>query len=240
MATTWQDIVTDSAMVIIDDVRLADELTASPARFFRKMSLYVKEALPMMCRPPELLTRLKSGMTEPQFTSLEWVSTEESTGQEVSVPTDFPNAEIVSIVRRITGNNGIVTETVYTDAAYDAETGVVTFPVQQSVGEEYEIDLYIDGDFSFDLSATQMRLFGMAVAIVWDERQERNWLNIQPKIQDSSFKTVNEANYIRAAQERLRMNRAAFNDEARKYEQDVAYHSTVSSAYQSHQIKNLI
>ena len=38
MATTWQDIVTDSAMVIIDDVRLADELTASPARFFRKMS----------------------------------------------------------------------------------------------------------------------------------------------------------------------------------------------------------
>ena len=62
-----------------------------------------------------------------------------------------------------------------------------------------------------------------AVCVAWDEDFSRNWLNLQPKIHDSSFSTVNEANYMDKLSLRLRENRQSFNDELHKYEQLCAY-----------------
>ena len=76
-----------------------------------------------------------------------------------------------------------------------------------------------------------MRLFALAVAVVWDERFSRNWLNMTSKIHDDSFKTVNESNYVQAITKRLHDNRIAFDHEMRAYEQLCAYSGVFKNTY---------
>ena len=102
-------------------------------------------------------------------------------------------------------------------------------PIQESAGIGYDFDFYTDGQFP-DLSETQMRLFALAVAVVWDERFSRNWLNMTMKIKDESFETVNEANYTQQITKRLHDNRVSFNDELRAYEQLCAYTSAFKNS----------
>lgn len=229
MSTTWIDIITNSAMVFIEDVRMQDDLALSPARFFRKMSLYVKTALPLLNRPPELQTWLTVGMAEPAFAYSEWTATAESTTQETEVITGMTGYGLFSCVTRAYDSQGNVTLTPYTDASYDAETGVVTFPAQPSVGIEYEMDFYTDGTFPNELSDRVRRLLGRAIAVVWDDRFQRNWLNNQMKIHDQSFSTANEGNYMDKATGRMERNWDLLNQELWKYEQDVAYNKIVPS-----------
>ena len=47
MGTAWSDVIT-AAMVEIDDVRLQEQLDASPAQFYRRMAALVDLALPLM------------------------------------------------------------------------------------------------------------------------------------------------------------------------------------------------
>ncbi len=226
MATTWAEVV-GAALTVIDDERASEQLTVSPAQFYRRMSAYVNFALPMLNRPPELLKHLKNGMTQPEFDEAEWTSTETSTGEETQVETGFTGYDLCSVVMRIPdGAAGGVIYAPYSDFTYDAETGIVTFPVQQSAGVEYMIDFYNDGTFP-TLTDSQMRLFALAIAVVWDERFERTWLSITPKIKDSTFDVGNEANYMEKSSQRLQRNIAAFNDRLRHYEQDCAYLNVV-------------
>ena len=186
------------------------------------MSLYVLGALPMLNRPPELQETLRQGMTLPRYTSVEWVTTEASTHQVTEVPTGGLNYELCCCDIRRTDGAGNVILTPYPDAIYEPETGLVLFPLQTEIGLSYEITLYADGTFP-ELDYTLRRLFALAIACVWDERFSRNWLNNQMKIKDTGFETVNESNYMRATHQRAQENRAALNDELRKYEQDAAY-----------------
>lgn len=225
--TTWADILS-AAMVQIDDVRLQEQLSVSPAQFYRRMSLIVKQAFPLLSRPPELLSFLKSGMKNPAFDDAEWTSTGESAGGETAVETGKTGFELCSVVLRVPQDNGTVMYVPYPDAQYDAESGVVTFPRQAGAGISYDIDFYSDGAFP-TLTETQTRLFALAVAVVWDERFSRNWLAMFPKIKDENFETVNEANYTEKITKRLHDNRISFNDELRAYEQQCAYTATVRS-----------
>lgn len=227
MGTGWSEIVTNSAMVFIDDVRLQEAAADNPALFFRRMSLYVDMAIPMLSRPPELLSWLQCGMTPPTYGDYEWVADQTSTTTETEVSTGMIGYELFSCVARQTDLAGNVTTTQYLEASYNAETGVVTFPQQNMAGVSYDMDFYTDGTFSNTLTATQIRLLGLATACVWDERFSRNWLNIQMKIHDQSFMTANESSYMREATSRAKVNRALFNDELRKYEQDCAYQRSV-------------
>lgn len=217
--TAWSDILAGSAMTLIDDVRWREELAANPAQFFRAKSQYVSLALPMLSRPPELLKYLQDGMVEPTWADAEWVSTEESTGGQTAVSTGLANFALFSCEAIAPDGQSAMP---YHGATYDATTGIVTFPQQEAAGVRYAMDFYTDGQFQ-TLSPTQMRLFALAVAIVWDERFDRNWLNIQAKIHDASFDPPNEANYMKQANARKRENRAALDDALRKYEQDCAY-----------------
>lgn len=221
--TAWSEILTGPAMTIIDDVRWREELAANPARFFRAKSQYISLALPMLARPPELLHHLQAGMTDPEWADSEWTSTENSLGEETTVSTGFVGYELFSC--EIFSADGL-NSAPYDGAVYDPVTGDVTFPVQEQAGIRYAMDFYTDGKFS-DLTATQMRLFALAVAIVWDERFDRNWLNIQAKIHDASFDPPNEANYMKQANARKKENRAALDDALRKYEQDCAFASAM-------------
>lgn len=221
--TTWAEIVT-AALVQIDDVRLTEQMTVSPAQFYRRMSALITQALPLLSRPPELLTFLKSGMAAPAYDDFEWTSDEESTYGGATVETGMTGYELCSVTQRAAHPNGTISILSYSGAAYDQETGIVTMPNQDSAGIEYDFDFYTDGTFP-DLTETQMRLFALAVAVVWDERFSRNWLSFTTKIHDDSFQTVNEANYIAQVTKRLHDNRIAFNDELRWYEQLCSYSS---------------
>lgn len=221
--TGWSEVIS-AAKLLIDDVRWQKELETSAARFFRAKSDFVRAAIPMLNRPPGLLNYIKSGMEEPDYVSGPWVSTEASTSAATPINTGMTNYGLCTIALR--SADGLY-ETPYTDFTYDPDTGVVTMGIQPAAGLQYEIDFYNDGEFA-DLSEAQMRLFARAVALVWDERFERNWLNMQPKIHDSSFSTVNEANYQEKASLRLQRSIQAFEDELRKYEQDCAFRARFS------------
>lgn len=221
MATAWADIVS-AAMVQIDDVRLEEQMAVSPAQFYRRMSALILQALPLLSRPPELLSFFQKDMQAPAYDDYEWVSDGASTQAETEVSTGMTGYDLCSVTQRVQAPNGTVSLVPYSGAAYDAETGIVTMPQQTATGISYDFDFYTDGTFT-DLTETQMRLFALAVAVVWDERFSRSWISMTPKIHDDSFETVNEANYTQQITKRLHDNRIAFNDELRFYEQLCAY-----------------
>ena len=223
MSTTWSDIIT-AAMQVINDDRWQEQLANDPAQFFRAKSEMVKAALPLLKRPPELLVMLQQSMTPPTYADTEWTSTEASLTAATAVQTGFIGFDLMSCVLRVNDGTDILP---YPDATYDADTGIITFPIQPDKGLEYEIDFYSDGTFP-DLTPSQMRLFALAVAVVWDENFSRNYLDLTPKIHDTSFATINEANYIDKSTGRLHANRQSFNDELRDYEQLCAYLNTVN------------
>lgn len=218
--TAWAEVVS-AAMVLIDDVRLQEQLTVSPAQFYRRMAGMLKQGLTLLSRPPELLAWLKSGMVEPRWADAAWTSTEASVNQETVLSTGQVGFDLCSVAV-VTQDRGRTAYLPYGGGSYDATTGDVTFPAQDRDGIEYVIDFYRDGQFNA-LSASQLRLAARTVAVIWDERFERNWLADTMKIKDDSFATVNESNYMDKTNARMMKNRQAFDDELRQYEQLCAY-----------------
>ena len=217
--TGWSEIIS-TAMLQIDDVRLNEQLAASPAQFFRRMSLYLLNAMPMLNRPPELAGALKNSMCEARFADYEWQSDDTAVvGETVTVETGITGFELCSVTARSADGYA---ERAENDASYDKDTGTVTFTLQENGPTDYSIDFYTDGTFEH-ITPAQERLFALAIAVVWDERFSRNWLNMQMKIKDSSFETVNESNYTEKITDRLMKNKQAFHDELRRYEQLCAY-----------------
>lgn len=219
--TGWSQVIA-KAKVLIDDVRWDRELAVDPARFYRAKSDYVRLALPLLNRPPNLQAAIKNGMTLPQYDSYSYPVTEDISGS-VTIETGMTGFEIASVTIRDADG---ISETPVTAIDYDAESGNIKAEITASAGQSVEIDFYTDGQFA-DLSDTQMRLFALAVAVVWDERFDNNWLNMQQKIHDSSFSTANEGNYAEKISQRRERNRAAFTEELKQYEQNVAYLSRV-------------
>lgn len=220
--TSVADVI-NQALLIIDDVRFAEDMQTNPALFYRRMSAYVYTAMALLNRPPELYRYIYQGYTPPIAGDFAWTSDTNSITNETQVDTGLIGYDMCSVVIR--SEDGMSTEP-YAKATYDANTGIVTFPIQPAVGIQYDIDFYKDGYFN-ELTPPMMRLFGLAIAVIWYERFANNWLNMQPKLKDASFSTVNESNYIEKMTERMVQNRQAFSDELRKYEQDNAYNFVV-------------
>lgn len=223
MGTAWSEVISDHAMVFIDDVRLMNQAEENPARFLRRMSLYMKNAIPLFSRPPEMIAYLKEGLTEPDYRDGAWVSDLQSLAGETKVETGFTGYELFSCAERVTEPDGTVILIPYPEASYDSETGEVTFPQQRDAGISYEMDFYTDGTFAHDLTAEQKRLLGLCIASVWDERFFRNWLNDAPKVHDRSFDAPNEPQYMEKGNKKKLQNRSLLNEELRKYEQDCTY-----------------
>ena len=140
---------------------------------------------------------------------------------ETALPLLSRPPELYAYLRDNVDSDGYATP--YTDFTYNSETGYITFGVQPEEGIIYDADFYTDGYFNADLTPAQIRLFALAISVVWNERFENDWLNIQPKVKDNSFKTANEPGFISKVTERQLQYRQRFSDELRKYEQDVAY-----------------
>lgn len=232
MATSWAEIIATSTMPIIEDVRWNEELALNPAGFYCSKSVMVPLAVAMLNHPPELYKALVTDMVDAEYGDMLWVSTDASKEAETIVPSDYAEYDVVSCVIREIDKFGNVSLTPY-DITYDAETGSVTFPIQENAGVEYEVTFYKDGSFSFDLTPAQIRLVGVAIACVWDERFSRNWLNIQMKLKDSTFDTVNESNYIQSVQKRLLQNQQWLTSLCRAYEQEITYWDVVPKTFKT-------
>lgn len=228
MGTSWSEIVTDHAMVEIDDVRLQEAAQENAAAFLRKMSLYMVNAIPLFNMPPEMSDWLQEGITFPQYGDFYWESTVQSTGEETKVDTGMKGYALFScaIVRQDAA--GVTYYVPYREAVYDPESGTVTFPAQEESGTHYTLDFYTDGAFAQELTMRQKRILGMCVAAVWDERfYGHNWLNDQMKVKDASFETVNEGTYMEKGSQKHQKNRARLMDELHKYEQDCTHLNVV-------------
>ena len=223
MGTAWSDIITNSAMVVIGDDRMQDDLRTDAALFFRRMSSWMGMAIPMLKSPPELLVYLTDVLVEPQYADFEWTSDQISTTQETAIETGKIGYELCNCVSVQYARNGDAAFFPYTDFTYDPETGAVTFPQQDSADVEYRLDFYTDGQFAHDLTFRQKRLLGLAIAVTWDNRFNREWLNIQPKVKDKSFNTPNENTTMKESTARYKENLQLFYSELRGYEQECAY-----------------
>lgn len=228
MGTGFIPLITDWAMVEIDDIRLTQLMEISPALFFRKMSLYVNMAIPMFTRPVQFSQLVKQSISDAEFGDMTWISTPESTTEETQIDTGLIGFDLCSVSTLTAGKSGEMMLQPYTKATYDPETGMITFPTQEEEGIEYEIDCYKDGNFGFELTARQSRILALCIACVWDERFSRDWLNLQPKIQDTSFSTGSEATHMNAVTNKNRFSREMCFDEMRRYEQDCQYASAIS------------
>ena len=226
--TSWAEIDA-AAMLLIDDIRLQEQLSISPALYYRRMALFVTSAMPLLSRPPELLNYLVNGMQAPSYGEYEWISTDASTVSETVVATGMTGFDICSCIIIETLNDGRVLQTAY-NVTYDPETGDVTFPIQSEPGIAYELDFYTDGTFA-DLSQAQIRLFALAVSLVWDERFTEAWLPRTPKINDSNFATVNEANWTEKQSQAHRRKAQDFYEELKAYEQLCAYRTHVTDMH---------
>lgn len=233
MATAVSKIITDNFMVVIDDIRLRDELVENPALFFRRAYGYFENAMPLIDRPFALVSYLNEGYVPPKFSDFGWTSTEESQTEETVINTGMAGYELFSCSILTADSAGAPALIPYKDASYDAKTGDVTFPIQAQEGVVYTMDFYTDGvirpDDPKELSPSIMRLLGLACAVVFNEREVNAWLSNQNLIQSKSFSLHSPATHTRAQVERAAAARKSFYEELRKYEQNADFNTKVKS-----------
>lgn len=227
--TTFMEVITDYAMLEIADIRLQKELAESPARFFRKMSFYMLNAIPRFNRPPEAREWLR--FTAPTYDDFDYTVPEDyNSDNPLTIATALPEYGLVSAVRIAEDGYGSYEYLPISFMAYDAVTGNVTIPAGTvSAGDQLAIDFYNDGVFERQLNVRVKRILGLLVQLVWENRFVNDFLLQQPKIKDRSFDVGNEANHMRAATERIRYLNAAVNAELRSFEQYCAYDVTVTN-----------
>lgn len=245
--TTWSEIICNSAMTFINDDRMVDKLANNPARFLREMSLFMRLAIPRFNRPVEAM-QILARRTEPVFSSFLWTANEDTTPPEEPDEEENPESPVspgASGVRVYTGQIGFElcsvvvrsldryenpVETPYPHAAYDPETGIVTFPEGIADGTVFDLDFYTDGQFETDLPPEMARILGLCIQSVWENRFTSAWLPRTAKVSDRSFTPPNEANWTRAQEEKRRSLEATLNEELRHYEQNCAYRRVVNGA----------
>lgn len=220
--TTFSEIITDFAMVQIDDERLQELLVENPARFFRKMSLYMINAIPRFTHPPE--ARIWLRFTAPTFEDYTYTVTGEEGGQ-AQIETGITGYSLVSAVYTTDDGYGGLMDVPVNVLESDPETGAVTIEIPEDLPPDTPIalDFYTDGLFDRELDYRVKRILGLCVQLEWEMRFVNAFLIQTPKIKDKSFDVGSEANITRANTERIRMLTDNLNDEMRKFAQDVAY-----------------
>lgn len=224
--TTFSDIICNHAMVEIADVRLQKEMELSPARFFRKMSLFVVNAVPRFNRPPEAREWLK--FTAPTYDDFEYTVPVDYTGGTLTINTGIIGYGIASVIKISEDGYGGYDYSSVPIQDYNAETGVITISGGYvASGDMLSMDFYTDGVFDRGLGWDMKDILGLIIQYVWEFRFANDFLIQQPKIKDKSFDVGNEANYMRASSERMRMLQENINQRLKKFEQNLAYTNTV-------------
>ena len=224
--TTFIDVICNHAMVEIADIRLQNDMETSQARFFRKMALYMLNAIPRFNRPPEAREWLK--FTAPVYDDYDYTADSILTGNTITIETGKTGFEIVSAIKMQNSGYGTTEYVPIPDIIYDAQTGNVTISTNEiSAGEQIALDFYTDGYFDRELGYDMKDILGLLIQYVWESRFANDYLIQQPKIKDKSFDVGNEANYMRAATERMRYLSERINQRLKAFEQRLAYQNFV-------------
>ena len=96
MGTKWSEVISNHAMVAIDDVRLQEEAANDPAAFLRRMSLYMVNAIPLFSLPVQMRAYLSEGLVQPSYGDYYWTSSEDSLVGETEVDTGMVGYELFS------------------------------------------------------------------------------------------------------------------------------------------------
>lgn len=224
--TTFIDVICNHAMVEIADVRLQTEMGISPAQFFRKMSLFVINAVPRFNRPPEAREWLK--FTAPSYDDMSYIVPDDYAGGELVIATQCVGYGMASVVKKFEDGYGAIEYQPITSAVYNEETGSVTVPDGAvSKGDELALDFYTDGVFDRELGYDMKDILGLLIQYVWEFRFANDFILQQPKIKDRSFDVGNEANHMRASTERMRFLSERINQRLKAFEQSVEYRNKV-------------
>ena len=224
--TTFIDLICNHAMLEIADIRLQTEMEISPAQFFRKMSMYVINAVPRFNRPPEAREWLK--FTAPNYDDMEYIVPLTYNGGEMEIETQITGYEMASVVKKAEDGYGGTEYIPISSAVYDKETGKITIPDGFSESEDIlEIDFYTDGTFDRELGYDMKDILGLIIQYVWEMRFANDFLLQQPKIKDKSFDVGNEANHMRASTERMRFLSERINQRLKSFEQNIEYRNKV-------------
>ena len=230
MGTAWASVITDDAMLIINDLRLSTELTENPALFFRKMTLYMKNAIPRFNRPPEM----KDWLTykEPAFTDFTY-TTEEDYTSDFTVNTELPGYDLVSVGVNTEDVYGNPVYTPFTAFTYDAETGDVSITATAEApvasGTVFSFDFYTDGEFDNELTDEQRRILALCIQYAWETAFVNDWLNRVPRAKDASFDAGNVSSQTRANTERANAVKKVLDDEMTGYAQTCEYFQAIPS-----------
>lgn len=229
--TTFTDVICNHAMVEISDIRLQKELAESPARFLRKMSFYVINAVPRFNRPPEAREWLK--FTAPSYDDMEYIVPTDYDGGALQIQTEITGYSMASVIRIQDDGYGAMESVPVREAEYNAENGIITIPEGYAAsGDHLSIDFYTDGVFDRELGYDMKEILGMLIQYVWEFRFANDYLIQQPKIKDRNFDVGNEANYMRASTERMRMLQERNNQRLKAFEQNMEYRNRVLDSNQ--------
>lgn len=224
--TTFIDVICNHAMVEIADIRLQNDMKTSQARFFRKMALYMLNAIPRFNRPPEAREWLK--FTAPVYDDYDYTVPEDYVSGDITISTGLTGFEIVTAIKLQNTGYGTYEFIPIVGIAYDDETGTITIPDgSAAAGDKIAVDFYTDGYFDRELGYDMKDILGLLVQYVWEQRFANDYLLQQPKIKDKSFDVGNESNHMRASTERMRFLSERINQRLKAFEQGVAYRNMV-------------
>lgn len=224
--TTFIDVICNHAMVEIADERLQEDMAISPARFFRKMSLFLVNAVPRFNRPPEAREWLK--FTAPAYDEFDYTVPSDYTEGDLTIETGAMGYGMASAIITQEDGYGAYIQKPIVISEYDAETGnVILADGSVTSGDAVSIDFYTDGVFDRELGWDMKDILGLLVQYAWEFRFANDFLLQQPKIKDKSFDVGNEANHMRSATERMRMLQERINQRLKSFEQNIAYQNVV-------------
>lgn len=221
-ATTFSEIIAEYAMVMIDDDRLNDLLNVNAAQFFRKMSLYLKNAVARFVHPPEARKYLR--YTAPLVSTTVYTVTGEESGS-ATVVTGAVNFSIASAVYTTDDGYGGLMDVPVPISQFNSVTGEVTLVIGNEIpaGTAIQIDTYKDGVFDLVLDERVKHILGLFTQVEWEGRFINAFIVQTPKIKDKSFDVGSESNLSRANTERYRMLLDQAHGEMLRFEQDVWY-----------------
>lgn len=218
MSTTWEQIETQAMTYIKNDLSLDWDMANRLAVYYNRMAGYMKAAIPLFNRPPEMMLKLRD-YTEPLFDDLAYTIPNVSTFP-LTVETDMVGYDIC--------NCGAITEDEYGNIAYqpievtsyDPDTGNVVIPKVSY--RELQFDFYKSGTFSADLNGTEINILAFAIYDVWEHRFDNDALERKSKVRDSSFTTISEASQTTAATLRQKEVDAQLFSMMRAYQENLA------------------
>lgn len=230
-------VITEYCAIYVDDDRLQELAISDPALYARKMWGYLKPAISLFKRPPEMEKYLvgtseNPKLVEPTYDNTTVVVEDMQTSDYAIQLCDMYDYDLCVCRVKSLDNVGNVVLTPFPCTYYPEQSSVVLHATTENPlndGAVLDFDFYADGYFANELDGDMMNILGLCFQVVWQNRFNQDWLSMVDKLEDKSFTTQNRANKIKSDSDRLIMLRHQLYDEMQAYEQKLMYNTTVNN-----------